>query len=86
MSGFQGIELPKGKVKYPTELCVRRDSLIRAFENEKRTPNIRVRLSLIAKAFNLFAEQLVFENGLKTKALGVVMRDRMQAQRKLLNG
>lgn len=79
------LDLPLGRVNYPEQINYARDELIKKFQAEKLAPNFKTKLVLIAEGLRLFSAQMTYENQLKFKALGVIMRDR-ENQRKLLNG
>lgn len=56
------------------------EELTRGFQEERRSPNVRRRLELIARGAQLFSQQFAYENYLKAKALAVVIRDRANAK------
>jgi hypothetical protein len=83
MSNIRNIN--QGGSKYISILDNKAIDLIEEFEKEKEKPNFRTRLMLVERSLRLLAERANYEMELRTKALGVVMRDRIESKRKLLN-
>jgi len=66
---------------YPIELLHREENLVHRFREEKKNPNIRVKLVLIAEALSVLAEKETIDCAIKVKALAGHMASQMRHKR-----
>jgi len=78
MSGILTIDPSRKLVVYPDEIVKEQVCLINKFKEEKLEPNIRLRLCLVAEACVLLGKMEIYECELKTKALAVVTKTRLE--------
>jgi hypothetical protein len=71
----------KDKTLYPEKLIEKEKALLKKFEEEKKHPNIRTRLMLIAEGFALLAEKEAIEAAIKAKTMGNFMKVRIDKKR-----
>jgi len=80
-----GNVLPAANLRYPDSIVKKRAELLERYEEEKKNPNLRTKLVLVAETLMMLKDQSVFESANKIRALAYVEKNRMDRKKKALD-